>query len=933
MAKAGNASKAASVTSNTAWGKATTGMVTFEASAGRAGATLRRTGQDGADAADKARRAAEAYAKTLGDLHNKAGEVASSVKTVGLVTAGVGLGMVASLYKPIEAFGETERAFTNLDIAFGTKSANPYLSAIKKQAIDLGVALEGTANDYASVAIAMGRKGLSPEVITGGGLKAMSHLAVLTEMNKAEAGALGAELSNAWGIAGSKFNDFSNLLQKGALGLGVDLGGFNYFSHYVAPQAAALKMTGLDAAKEHMAIAAVLTQKGMEPASAGEGMKQLYMNLALMGGKMAHGRGWKIKGAEGLMAQYGIKPDFFNQKGQFEGLGQLLVWMDGTRKKFGENAQGFSQFVQSAFGEQAATVLQMMSLEGFNDKIRKLNDRQDIDVLMKKRTDSQVSLWKQATGTITMFFSAIGEKIAPEVKSLLRSLQAIASKLKAWTDEHPNLTRVIVFTVAAVGLLAIGVGGLLIGIGFLGTAFLSGITFVANWKEMLFLARSSVRGLGRDAIIAAGEVQALAVAQEESASVNALLGMKAAGTAVTSVSTAAAASSSAAGGAIAAGSGGVLGSALGWLGGVDEGLGAVIAGIGWPVVLIVLALAAAGLLIYRNWKPVKTFFLDLWSGIRDGSGQMDFIWALFPLIGLPILIIRHWEKVKAFFKGFGSGFRTEFTDKVLPDLQSIKTAGEDTLGDLETLIKSLFAPLGELAAMFHSTSSAAGGTAESVANVNKAFEIGKFVASAYVFEIRLIVKEFHLALLVIRVVIAIIQNLVTVVVDAFMRPIKLIHAFWTAFEASRKAGKGRLEAFEEGNAAANKTNGELRKTSLADLAAPWKSVGSGFKQWATWNPQAKVAQTPLNHYGISGNAEVPGDEAEAPTIQKGLGKLIPASMPGPVSITYSPKVELHGTAGPEDEAKFMRILEKHKEDLAKMVQEIFDRRQAWNGAR
>jgi len=80
MTKAGSASKAASATSNTAWSKATTGMVTFEASAARAGTALKKIGQDGADGADKGRRAAEKYVKTLDDLHGKAGDVATSVR-------------------------------------------------------------------------------------------------------------------------------------------------------------------------------------------------------------------------------------------------------------------------------------------------------------------------------------------------------------------------------------------------------------------------------------------------------------------------------------------------------------------------------------------------------------------------------------------------------------------------------------------------------------------------------------------------------------------------------------------------------------------------------------------------------------------------------------------------------------------------------------
>ncbi len=65
----------------------------------------------------------------------------------------------------------------------------------------------------------------------------------------------------------------------------------------------------------------------------------------------------------------------------------------------------------------------------------------------------------------------------------------------------------------------------------------------------------------------------------------------------------------------------------------------------------------------------------------------------------------------------------------------------------------------------------------------------------------------------------------------------------------------------------------------------------------------------------------------------GLPKLLAAAHePGPVSITYSPKVELKGTAGPEDEARIMAVLHQHGDDLADLIQQRFDRKLRWNGA-
>lgn len=59
-------------------------------------------------------------------------------------------------------------------------------------------------------------------------------------------------------------------------------------------------------------------------------------------------------------------------------------------------------------------------------------------------------------------------------------------------------------------------------------------------------------------------------------------------------------------------------------------VGAAIAAIGWPVVAIVAAVAAVGLVVYKYWKPIKAFFAGLWEGLKQG---MTPLMPLFSKIG------------------------------------------------------------------------------------------------------------------------------------------------------------------------------------------------------------------------------------------------------------------------------------------------------------
>ena len=66
-----------------------------------------------------------------------------------------------------------------------------------------------------------------------------------------------------------------------------------------------------------------------------------------------------------------------------------------------------------------------------------------------------------------------------------------------------------------------------------------------------------------------------------------------------------------------------------------------------PVVAAVAALGAAGYIVYRNWEPIKAFFVDHFETIRTA------LLVLFPPLGLMVafasVIKQNWEGVKEFF--------------------------------------------------------------------------------------------------------------------------------------------------------------------------------------------------------------------------------------------------------------------------------------------
>ena len=97
-----------------------------------------------------------------------------------------------------------------------------------------------------------------------------------------------------------------------------------------------------------------------------------------------------------------------------------------------------------------------------------------------------------------------------------------------------------------------------------------------------------------------------------------------------------------------------------------------------PIGLAITAIAVAAYLIYKNWTPIKAFFINLWNGIKTAfNAGVSFIKGIFqsidqtfadnpilnflmPFIGIPRMIIANWEPIKAFFGGLWTHISTIF---------------------------------------------------------------------------------------------------------------------------------------------------------------------------------------------------------------------------------------------------------------------------------
>lgn len=240
------------------------------------------------------------------------------------------------------------------------------------------------------------------------------------------------------------------------------------------------------------------------------------------------------------------------------------------------------------------------------DKIKSGSvDAADSDGIGKdfaQRMQSPVEQFKQFKINVTELVVTIGDALLPALNSSVVAITPVIQSFAAWAKANPEL---IAGTVKVVG------GLLLAKVAFWGVSFavLSVIRPIASLVTTFNRLRAGITILRNMAIL--GQLSPIL--------------MK-------------------------------LGGALRFVGGVLRAIG--LAAMANPLFIAIGLLAVAAYLIYRNWVPIKAFFIGLWNGLK--AAVTRGVGAIRGTLGrfnpLPIFS-RAWAAVTTYFGGLPARFR------------------------------------------------------------------------------------------------------------------------------------------------------------------------------------------------------------------------------------------------------------------------------------
>ncbi|KRI45893.1 phage tail tape measure protein [Acinetobacter baumannii] len=591
---------------------------------------------------------------------------ASDLAKKGLAIGAVGTAGMAYTLKQYE---DAEDAAMGLRVSM--MQANGQVSKeyaeINKLANGLGTKLPGTTADFQNMMAVLIQQGISAKAILGGVGEAAGYLGVQMKMPFADAAEFAAKMQDATKTTEKDMLGLMDVIQRSYY-LGVDSGNMLQGFAKISAGMKTIKAEGLEGAKAIAPLLVMADQAAMAGEAAGNAYSKIFKSMMDTKGIA---KALKDSGT-------GIQMNFTDGKGEFGGLDKMFKQLEKLK---GLSTEARLPILSDMFGNDAETIQALNLLidkgqTGYNEVVAKMQKQADLQTRVNAQLSTLKNLKDAASGTFTSMLALFGEQLAPQFKILITGFTNVTENVTTWAQKNPELANTIAKVVAGGILLVGGLSALSLGlitvfgpmmlvtkgIGMIGGGF--GL-LAGGFLKLFTLAKFAGTGLlwigrallfaGQQALIAMGRLYLLAIRG---------IGMLAQGIIM---------------GAVRGAS--LLGQSLLFLGRT-----ALIAGrfmLANPIILVAMAIAGAAYLIYKNWEPIKGFFMGIWNTVKTafnsgitGVSALIINWSPIGLFYAAFAKVLSWFGVDlpAKFTGFGAMILTGLKNGIMSKIGEVKAA-------------------------------------------------------------------------------------------------------------------------------------------------------------------------------------------------------------------------------------------------------------------
>lgn len=586
----------------------------------------------------------------LGGFQDKLDKTSQRLMATGAAAKLAGEKMLGGIGKLAVPFMDAEdagiRLKNELKDSSGVAKGFEEVNALAQR---LGKDLPGNTADFQNLFATLKQNGMEANQILGGTGEAAAYLAVQLKMPFEEAGLFAAKVGAAAGIASKDMMSFMDVIQKTA-SMGVKAGEMQYAFSKAGSVMKSMGLGGLKNAEKTSVLFAQLIRSGMSGETLGTNFGNVLMGMK----NYTLGIGDNAVSAQKALKKLGVDMQFFKQEnGQSVAKAPREIIAELSKLNKLTEKQKVSA-LQKIFGsgEDYKIALQMlqMGVDGYDKAQAEMQNKATLKEKVEAQLQSLANIWDAAQGTFENLLAGLGATIAPELKTLANTFSDLSDKMLKWTEKNPELAKLAVGLVAVSGASLVAGGTTLMGAGMV----LSASKEVVKGYELIRDNSGKAIQKGKDFAAAIPRVNSAlktkagnlkdgvkANAQWVRANLLSVQGLKdlaKAGfakiktgfsnmtTAIKTnvgimkawVSTNLMTKSGLKSLALAPFK--AIGGGFKAIGGAIRAAG--VAALTNPLLWIAIAIAGAGLLIYKYWKPIKGFFSGLWQGLKSGLAPL-----------------------------------------------------------------------------------------------------------------------------------------------------------------------------------------------------------------------------------------------------------------------------------------------------------------------
>lgn len=430
-----NQAKAALDRSKTALERNRATLVQLERATGRENTTLQaliRRQNELRTATERATRAQQKQQKAQAAWAGNKGKLAETAA----YASGTGIAMGAGIMSSVQTGMDFQAAMSRVGAVSGATGED--FAKLQEQAKELGRSTVWSASQAAEGMQYLAMAGFKTNDILAT-MPGMLSLASAGQVELGDAADIASNILSGFGLEASEIGRVGDVLTTTFTGSNTSLSGLGHTMKYAAPVAksmgASLEVTA--------AMAAKLGDAGISGEMAGTALRNIMMKLATPTGNAA-------KTLEAL----GVKT--VDANGKIRQMPEILAELNKAMSSYSQEAR--ANITSTIFGTEtmgsAMILMEQAGSGALQDFQKSLAKTGTAEKVAGTQTDNLKGDFAGLSSALEGVKISVFETLEPSLREITKSVTGVISKVQAWTQENPGLTKGLIYAGTAVAALA-----------------------------------------------------------------------------------------------------------------------------------------------------------------------------------------------------------------------------------------------------------------------------------------------------------------------------------------------------------------------------------------------------------------------------------------------------------------------------------------------